>query len=269
MTDDPPMWTRPFALLTAGHFLQAVAGSALILLPVYLDHLGADRTAVGVVMAASALGGLAVRPLVAWTLDRVGRRPTLFAGTAVLTAGMAALGLVDRVGPFVVGVHALIGAGEAALFTGYFTLAADLVPERRRTEGLALFGISGLVPLVINPIAGQLAIAGADFRWFFPALGGLVALSSVTLAPLPETAPGTARPPPSARAVLDALRHRALWPVWLATVVFAGLVALFMAFVTVAAADRGVPDPGVVWLTYAIGAVTVRLVGRGVPDRVG
>ena len=56
---------------------------------------------------------------------------------------------------------------------------------------------------------------------------------------------------------------------WLATVVFAGLVGVFMAFATVTAQSRGVANPAWLWFTYAAGAIGVRLLGAWVPDRIG
>lgn len=268
MGTDDRVLTRPFALLVGGHFLQAIAYASLVLLPVYLDHLQASRTQVGVVMAAAALGGLVVRPLVAWALDRVGRKPTLLAGTAVLGASMLSIGLVTAMGPLIVLIHALVGVGQAMLMTGYFTFAADVIPERRRTEGLALFGVSGLVPLVVTPLADGVGIGGADLRWFFPFVGLLVASSTVFVLPLREQAIDAADPP-SLHDVALSLRSPDLWPVWFASILFGGLVAVAMAYLTVIAAARNMPWPGAIWLTYAFGAVIVRLVGGTLPDRLG
>jgi MFS family permease len=57
--------------------------------------------------------------------------------------------------------------------------------------------------------------------------------------------------------------------VWTATVVFAAMVAVFMAFATVTAEARGAENPSTVWLTYAMGAVMVRLLGAKLPERLG
>jgi MFS family permease len=65
------------------------------------------------------------------------------------------------------------------------------------------------------------------------------------------------------------LANRRLWPVWLATFVFGGNVIIFMSFVTVTASDRGIDNTGVIWLTYALGAVSVRLFGARLPDQIG
>ena len=42
-----------------------------------------------------------------------------------------------------------------------------------------------------------------------------------------------------------------------------------MTFATVAAAKRGIDNAPTLWLTYALGAVFVRLFGARLPDRVG
>ena len=265
----PPLWTRDFLLLMLGQLLQSTGFTSMLLLPLYLDWLEANRTEVGVAMAIAAVGGLAARPAVAVALDRYGRKPTLFVGTLVLTVAFGLIGGVDRVGPLLFFARVLVGVGTATLFTAYFTLASDLVPQERRAEGLALFGIAGLLPLVINPFADRLGLEGADFRWFFPAVGVVILLSLAALLPLREPPLKVSREPFVLRTVLDALRAPRLWPVWWATSVFSGLVAVFMAFVTVTAEARGLEDPSIAWLAYAGGAISVRVFGASLPERVG
>ncbi|MBW1881724.1 MAG: MFS transporter [Deltaproteobacteria bacterium] len=268
MNPRPPLLTASFLLLVSAHFLEALGYASMILLPLYLDWLGASRTEVGLIMGIAAVGGLLSRPMVGWSLDRFGRKPTLGVGTLILAGGMGLLGLVTTIGPLVYLARILIGVGIGVLFTGYFTLASDVVPEVRRTEGLALFGISGLVPLVVNPLAGRMGIAPPELRWFFLILAGVVLSSLVFLAPVREP-PNHADRPPTASETWEALRRRSLLPVWLASVVFAGLVAVYMAFATVTAEARGVADPTVLWGTYAVGAIGIRLLGAQLPDRVG
>jgi MFS family permease len=268
MSTGERLFTKNFALLVTAHFLQALAYSSMMLLPLYLQHLGATRTEIGIIMATAAVSGLLTRPAVAWSLDTLGRKPTLVTGTVILVAGMSLIGAVDGLGPMIYLARVVIGAGIGILFAAYFTYAADLVPPARRTEGLALFGISGLLPLLINPFADRIGISPPDLRWFLPVVGGVVSLGLIALVFLPETA-GAARADRNMRDALVALRQRPLWPVWFATVMFAALVAVFATFATVAAERRGVANAPSMWLSYALGAVTVRLLGSRVPDRVG
>ena len=241
----------------------------MLLLPLYLTHLGASRAEIGAVMGSAAIGGLALRPLVGWALDRLGRRPTIFAGTLTTTLGMGLLWFVTDIGWMIYLVRVIVGIGTGALFTAYFTLAADIVPASRRTEGIALFGVTGLVPLIINPIAGEMGVHGAELRWFLPLMGLLVLSSLICIVPIDE--PEREPPPDSAgiAEVLSTLSAKPLIPVWTATIIFSSLVAVAMAFAAVTAEARGLGRPALLWATYAGGAALVRVFGARLPDRLG
>ena len=251
--------------------LQSLGYASMLLLPLYLDFLGATRTEIGAIMGAAAVGGLSFRPVVAWSLDRVGRKPTLMVGTVVLALSVAALGLISSIGVGVYVVRAAIGIGIGALFTGYFTFAADFIPATRRTEGLAIFGIFGLLGLLVNPSAELLGIEGAQLRGFYPVVGAVILTSLILLHFVPEKRRTAEQNGESFgfRVAWRALTVRSLLPVWLASAVFSGMVATYMAFVTVAAGDAGVARPALLWGTYTLGATFVRLFGARIPDRVG
>ena len=102
-------------------------------------------------MAVGGLGGLCALPFAGAALDRVGRRPTLIAGTCCTVAGLVGLGFFDSMSPGISVMRFVAGVGTGTLFAGYFAFVADLIPASRRTEGIALFGISGLLPLMMNP----------------------------------------------------------------------------------------------------------------------
>jgi MFS family permease len=267
--DDAPLLTRPFILLVIAHFTQALGWCSMLLLPLYLDWLGASRAEIGRVMATGAIGGLMFRPLVGWSLDAWGRKPTLVAGTFVVAIGMAAVALVHDTGPAVYIARYIFGMGTGALFSGYFTLCTDLVPVSRRTEGIALFGISGLVPLAVNPFAEDLGVQASDIVWFLPVTGAVVLLSLIALRGIPEPLRTTDRPRLVWTEVQRALRSPNLSPVWLATIIFATLATLVMTFATVTAQSRGLQQPATYWLAYASGAVCVRLFGARMLDRIG
>ncbi|MDG1484566.1 MAG: MFS transporter [Myxococcota bacterium] len=264
----PRLLTAPFALLIVAHFLASLGFASMLLLPLYLDWLGAGRAEIGAIMASAAVGGLISRPLVGIALDALGRRATLIVGHLFAVLGLSLVWFIVDMDATTWVMRILFGVGEGAMFAGYFTFAADLIPEERRTEGIAVFGISGLLPLMVSPLATVIGVNPPDLRWFIPAIGVLVGLSTLCLLPIPEP-PSAERPRLSWADALAALRDRPLWPVWLATIIFSGMVGLFMAFTTVVAQRRGVSFPTGMWLTYAGGAATVRLIGARLPDRVG
>ncbi len=261
--------TKPFMALTTAHFLASLGQSPLLLLPVYLEAIGATRAQIGLIMPTAAVGGLVFRPAIGWSLDRLGRKTTLLLGTLLCVASLVMLLAVRDLGPLVYLNRLLFGLGVGALFTGYFAFAADLVPQSRRTEGIALFGVSGLLPMAFNPFIDKLGIAPLDLRWFFPCLAVVIALSLPFLALAKE--PHSARPKgkTSLRASLTLLTQRSLWPVWCVAFVFAGVMSAFMDFASVAAKARGVVEVGPIWLAYAAGSIGIRLLGAKLPDRLG
>lgn len=241
----------------------------MVLLPLYLDQLDANRTEIGIIMAAAKIGGILSRPTVGWALDSWGRKATLVAGTFLIALGLVLIWWVETTGVMIYVSRLVFGVGVGACFTGYFTFAADIVPDSRRTEGLALFGVSGLLPMACMPLMEQLGISGAELKWFLPATG-LVILSSLGfLYFVPEAASDASRPPFRFRNVLKASRHRSMWSVWLATIIFAGLVGMFLAFIGVTGQARGLENPSSLWLTYSLGAVIARIFGAGSLDRLG
>jgi MFS family permease len=267
----PPLFTRQFVILIVGHFLQALGFSSMLLLPLYLEHLGAGREQIGTLMALAAGGGLLSRPLAGWALDSWGRKPTLLVGTSLLVLSMGLLFFVRDLGWLIYLDRVILGVGVGTLFTGYFTWASDLIPAERRTEGIAYFGVSGLLPIALNGVVGELGVAPPDLRLLFAALSVVIALSVLAILALPETLDPDANTEGS-EGLAGALRSLVaprLWSLWVATAVFAGLVGLFFAFATVSARARGVANPPALWLAYSLGAVGVRLLGARLPDRLG
>ncbi|MEZ6189039.1 MAG: MFS transporter [Planctomycetota bacterium] len=202
-------------------------------------------------------------------LDRWGRRRTPGGRDRVPGPRALSMGLVRDLGPTLWAARLLYGVGAGALFSGYFAFASDLIPSHRRTEGLALFGIAGLLPMALNPLVQALGLQAPELRSYFPLVGVVIVASLVPLALLREPARHGPGPQVEGQGVFAALAVRSLAPVWLASVVFASLVAVFMTFVTVSAKARGIESSAGVWLTYAAGAIAVRLLGSRVPDRVG
>jgi MFS family permease len=257
-------------LLTAGQFLQSIGYATLPLLPLYLAWLGASRVEIGIATGIGSAGGLLVRPWVGVALDRYGRRPVLLLGAAMLSVAVASVAMVQQVGWFLYLDRILYGVGIGCLFTGYFAFLSDLIPAERRTEGIALFGVAGLLPLVVSPVSYRLGLSGQELRWVFPVAGALVLASAACVWAIREPArPAVSGPPAGALDMGRALIQRSLWSVWLATMAFATMVAVYFSFSTVTATERGVESATDLWFAYAFGSVSVRLVGSRLPDLVG
>ena len=139
----------------------------------------------------------------------------------------------------------------------------------RRTEGLALFGVSGLVPLVVNPGAEWGGVTPAALGDCYLVVAVLVALSALPLLFVPERKVAGGRPSFAPTALKTALLNERLWPTWLGIVALSAMVSVFLAFATVTARGRGIDNPTSVWLAYAGGEAAVRLGMGGLANRIG
>lgn len=260
--------------LMFGHGAQALGYSSMPMLPVLLVFYGASREEVGWVMAAGSAGGLLFRPIVGWALDAWGKVRTLMVGTAILAIAMMSMGLISSVNWVAYGARFLFGVGAGICFTGYFALATDLIPKERRTEGTAIFGVSGLLPLALNPLWDWVAESPEQISFVFPMLGLCVLVSLLTFLGGFERRGisvsglrGAAQPGhPAALRDLLTLDTASIW--WM-TPFFGGTVSAFLVHALVSAEERGLEGAVWMWVAYAAAAILVRLGGGALPDRFG
>jgi predicted MFS family arabinose efflux permease len=159
-------------------------------------------------------------------------------------------------------------AVEITLFTTLLALGADIVPESRRVQGLGVLGISGLLPIGIGSILGDIVVGDDGFTRLFVLSSGLALVSWSLAWRLPDLA--SADPLRERhRGFRYVAGQRDLLPVWLVTGSFAlGMITLFTYMRTYVDAT-GIGSVGLYFGTYAAVAVVVRLVGGSWADRLG
>ena len=174
--------TPPLVLCSLATFAQALAFNLFLHLPGYLDGLGASEVKIGFIFGLASVAAIGVRPSIGRAMDLRGRRGVILAGGIlnVLASGLY-LGVTD-VGALLYANRIAHGLAQAMLFTAMFTYAADCVPAQRRTQGLALFGVSGMLPIGLGGALGDVILARADYSLLFIAATGLALLSFLQLA---------------------------------------------------------------------------------------
>ena len=266
--DAEALWTGPFVLCFVTNLCQGTAFSLFLHLPGYLHDLGANDVQIGLISSLTALAAVALRPPVGRAMDRHGRRPVVLWGGALHALASALYLGVDRIGPLLYGVRVLHGCAEALLFSALFAYAADRVPARRRTEGLALFGVSGMLPISLGGWIGDGLLPRHGFAALF-ALAAVLASASFALsfALREERRPVFATGAPTgARA---ALRQRELRPLWFLGTVFSIALTAFFVFIKRFVDETGIGSVGLFFSAYTGAALALRLFLGWLPDRVG
>jgi MFS family permease len=264
------LFTGPFVLCTLSNLFQALSFNLCLHFPGFLKDLGAGALQIGLIFSLTAISAIAVRPTLGRVMDARGRRGVILVGNALNTAVMALYMTVDSIGTWIFVVRILHGIAEAMLFTALFTYAADCVPERRRNQGLMLFGVSGMLPIALSAIVGDEILAAADYATLFRVALGFGAVALVASLPLPEMAANlTASERELPRGFRVVLRQRDLAAVWGITMIFALALAAMFTFLKVFVEETEIGTVGGFFAAYAGVAIAFRIFLGWLPDRVG
>jgi len=263
----PSLLTKDFAILSTAHFFFGLAFWPYLLLPVFLQNLGADLLIVGVIIGASAFAGIAVRPWVGPALDRIGRRKCLITGGLVFLATNLLYLEIDSIDWMIYGIRLLHGLGMGILFATFFTLAADISPAERRTEGIALFGISGHLSGSVGVMLGEKIIGLWGYNGMFLACASLSLVS--LLISLRIRDPGHHHHETEPMSFIRIFMTPRLRIPLVATITFAVGLTAYMVFLKPYALSVGIGSVSSFFVTYTLSATGIRLIGGHWPDRFG
>ena len=124
------------------------------LLPLYLsEHFGATKDIIGLVLSGYTITALLVRPFSGFMVDSFPRKLVLmvsFGAFAIFFAGYLAASTLLL---FTI-VRTLHGGPFGALTVSNSTVAIDVLPSSRRTEGIGYYGLSNNLAMAIAPTIG-------------------------------------------------------------------------------------------------------------------
>jgi len=256
--------TPQFILVTASGGLYFIAlGTSIAVLPVFAKHTyHTGDVGVGVAVGAFAVGAVLLRPFAGRLGDRMGRRPLVIGGAAIVSFTTLAYVWASSL-PLLVAFRLLGGIGEAAFFVGAATMITDLAPIERRGEAISYWSVAVYSGLAFGPSIGEAIDSawGAHAVWIVAAgFAGLAALLGLMTR---ETRPD--RIPPKG---LPLMHRSAILP---GIMLFLGLIALagYTEFLKLYARTIGVHDVGGFFLLYGLLVLAIRIFGARLPDSLG
>lgn len=186
-----PLWTRSFLLICGTHLL-AYSSYATVhpMFAAYLDTLTHSETLIGVAFGAFTFAAVIARPFAGWLLDRAGRRAVQAIAAVALAASTLSFtwATVIWVAIFLRVLHGLAWGANS---TATPTIAADVVPAQRQSEGFAYFGIIPNIALMLLPPIGLWVADRFGYEVQFAGAALLAVLVLGPLIALDETAPST------------------------------------------------------------------------------
>ena len=155
MNSEERLWNRNYCKVMAANFSLFFAFYVLTpLLPLYLsEHFGATKDVIGLVLSGYTITALLLRPFSGYFVDSFPRKTVLmvcFGAFAIFFAGYLAASTLLL---FTI-VRTLHGGPFGALTVANSTVAIDVLPSSRRTEGIGFYGLSNNLAMAIAPTIG-------------------------------------------------------------------------------------------------------------------
>ncbi len=198
-----PSWTNAlrehyrWIIVVAGGVLGCVAIGGLFSLPVFLRPIAEDTgwsttgisTAMTFAFLALAFGSIAWGSL----SDRVGPRIVVWAGSALLTAGLALASIATSLLAFQVLFGVVVGLGAAAIFAPMMACVTGWFDTRRSLAVSLVSAGMGMAPMTMSPLAAWL-VQTHHWRTSLQIIAALVAAIMVPVALLVRRPPALAQP---------------------------------------------------------------------------
>lgn len=171
------IWTADFVRVTAATTLVRICTQVqIVTMPLFFYHLGTGHTLAGLSMTFFTLAALLTRPFIGAALDAYGRKPLFLIGTAVYMASTFLYGFVAFI-PALVLLRILHGVSFSASSTASSTIASDVLPDSRMTEGLGYFGLFGTLAIAVAPTAALSLLEASDFTSLYLATGAVALIA--------------------------------------------------------------------------------------------
>lgn len=260
------IFSRDFLLHFISYFFMASAFYFLLpTLPVYaVNALDATNNQVGYIIGVYALSALLVRPFCGYVLDAYGRRSVYIWSLFFFTLLTASYHFASTFFLLLL-IRVFHGLTWGTITTGGSTIAADLIPENRRGEGIGYFGLAMTFAIALAPYGGDQIMGKNNFFNLFTvsAIVALVSLILVFFVKIPKIKTGKTKIELS--KMFDKRVNR------IAIVMFTGAFpfAAIISFIRIYSDELQIQQGALFFIFMAIGVAVVRVAVGKIMDKKG
>ncbi len=259
-----PLFTARFLGLWCYAFVTFFSAFQLLpAIPFRILELGGSKAEAGWFLSVYTFASAFAAPVMGSVADHVGRRRTLITASILFIGFSVAYGLITNLKLLL-----LVGAIHGSMWSGIMASASatmsDFIPESRRTQGLAWWGLSSTAAVSLAPAVGLWVF---HFGWLTLSieLAVLSAVMTVWAVMLPVS--DTPRPL-TGSAFADAWDWkvvRTTLSLTAATVGYGGVTS----YAAIVALERHIEPKSIYLTTFAATIVVFRVLFSHLGDRLG
>ncbi|MGP4059281.1 MFS transporter [Halobacillus sp. H74] len=237
-----PLWTKSFLnVCLSNFFVFLVFYLMFVTLPIYaIEEVGVAEGQAGLIITLFLLAAIMIRPLTGQWVESIGRRPVVILSLSIFLISSGLYFFFDAFG-FLLVVRFIQGLGFGMGTTVLGALAADVIPEQRKGEGMGYFAMSMNFAMVIGPFLGLTIIQSVNFMFMFLVclFFAAVAFLSGIMIKVPEKGSSTKK---SVIPNLNGLLEKPVIPLALTGAVLALTYSGVLSFVSVYANNLGLEE---------------------------
>lgn len=148
------IWNRKFILLFITNLLVLAAFYASIpIIPVYCQEIGITGSKIGIVLTAMSIATVLFRPVSGYLLDNFNRYHVYLLFLALFCLSFPAFVLFPLFYALII-IRLYMGAVYSVCGSATMTLASDVLPTTKITEGISRFAFTVSIGMAVGPYVG-------------------------------------------------------------------------------------------------------------------
>ncbi|MEQ2455523.1 MFS transporter [Flavonifractor hominis] len=148
------IWNRRFLLLFLTNLLVLAAFYASIpIIPVYCQEIGITGSGIGIVLTAMSVATILFRPVAGYLLDNFNRYRVYLVFLALFCLSFPAFIAFPIFGVLIL-IRLYMGAVYSVCGSATMTLAGDVLPPTKITEGISRFAFTVSIGMAVGPYVG-------------------------------------------------------------------------------------------------------------------
>jgi len=262
------IWTRDFIYLCLGSLLMAISFYILIpTLPLYIVNvLKEPKSSVGITLASFTIASLIIRLFAGFALDAHGRKFIYITSFLLFCLIFGFYPFASSI-VFLVIIRFIHGFTWGITGTAGSTVAVDLIPPKKRGEGIGFYGLSMTLAMSIGPMIGLFICNDGNYtRMFITATSIAIAgFFLITLIHFPKFN----RPEKRKSLKLHTLIEKSSLPASLNTLIIMIPYGAIISFITLYGREIGINNAGPFFMVFAIGIGLTRIYSGKIFDKSG
>lgn len=259
---------KQFQSIAFSHFNTTLGMCLLIpILPVYLQSSGFAETQIGIIMGATAMSALLIRPWIGYQVDSKGSRPVILIGQILLILSTIGYWWATSFLAFFV-LRFLYGVGQAFYGTGAVTFASSIGSGDNNSNAIAMYTLTTMFGLGLSMSIAQTTFDSFGFNVL---VGSSVILIGIAFSmmqwrssPIKLAATKGERTP-----FKEVLASNVVCATTLCQFAASFSFSALLTFIPLAAIDKGIGFYSLFFIAFAIAVISSRVFVQRVKQRLG